>query len=253
MASSFARKIVPALVFLVLALVYGGYMKINISSQDAKIAAEWDTIRTHLAARAELTQKFVKKVGEFAPTANEASADATAGQGALPAQSADAESANGANAAAEADANADAKAFRLILEKLSKYAAIAGAATTPTLGANADLSISQELGSLLFAVKDNAELRADPEYQSLLRQLADAETALTDARGRYNALVMKGNTLLVKFPGKFVAPLFRLEPREYFNATEDGLPTTHPVLQLNPDAFQQSPDADAAPVPLPAP
>ena len=88
----------------------------------------------------------------------------------------------------------------------------------PTDRADANVALGDELGRLLGAVRDMTALRDDDEYRKALDALANATTAVSNARGEYNEVVLKENKIVDGFPGKLIAPLFKLEPREYFNA-----------------------------------
>ncbi len=203
------RSIGPALILAILALLYGGYLRVSLASLDAEAVKEWTTLQTLLKERGDLAIEFADATERLAK--QEASV---------------ASNESGAPSASEEDVEPTVDE---ILGDVRKISERLRDARTPTLGANADADLGATLGALFYAVKDMTALRADEEYRRLLQELAESETAITDARGRYNALVMEENAKLTKFPGKFVAPLVKLDPREYFNAEAADARTPRPV------------------------
>ena len=69
----------------------------------------------------------------------------------------------------------------------------------------------------LFAVAEAyPELKANEEFLRLQNSLADIEDYLQSARRYYNAVVRDLNITAQMFPNNWVAPLFAVRPREYF-------------------------------------
>ena len=184
------RSVAPVLVLAILALLYGGYLRVSLASLDAEAVKEWTTLQTLLKERGDLVIEFAVTTERLAKQE--------------------------ASVASEEDD--EEPTVDEILGDVRKTSERLRNAKTPTLGANADADLGATLGDLFYAVKDMTALRADEEYQRLLQALAESESAITDARSRYNAIVMEENARVLKFPGKFVAPLVKLDPREYFNA-----------------------------------
>ena len=184
------RSVAPVLVLAILALLYGGYLRVSLASLDAEAVKEWTTLQTLLKERGDLVIEFADTTERLAKQE--------------------------ASVASEEDD--EEPTVDEILGDVRKTSERLRNAKTPTLGANADADLGATLGDLFYAVKDMTALRADEEYQRLLQALAESESAITDARSRYNAIVMEENARVLKFPGKFVAPLVKLDPREYFNA-----------------------------------
>ena len=208
------RSIGPALILALLALLYGGYLRVSLASLDAEAVKEWTALQTLLKERGDLAIEFADATERLAEQEASVASDES-----------------GAPSASEED---DVEpTVDEILGDVRKISERLRNAKTPTLGANADADLGATLGALFYAVKDLTALRADEEYQRLLQALADSETAITDARGRYNALVMRENAKLTKFPGKFAAPLVKLDPREYFNAEAADARTPRPEPQSN--------------------
>lgn len=210
------RSVGPVLVLAALALVYGIYLRVSLASLDREAAGAWTTLQTLLKERGDLALEFVAVARDLARKEQTSAHDADA----------------------DADANAPEKnagepTVDQVLDVVAKTSERLRDAPTPTLGANAEVALGAALGNLFYAVKDMPALRADENYQRLLNELAKSESAITDARSRYNGIVMKENASIVKFPGKLVAPLVKLDPREYFNAIGDGDAQTNPVLQFD--------------------
>lgn len=208
-----ARSLGPFLVVLVLALIYGAYMQISLKSQDKRANEEWNAVKTALAARSEQTLQLVAVARELVE--NEPNLE------------------NAADSAKDDAASKKKKNVDAALDSLEKIAPRLAKAETPTVGANADVALSAALGKFFIAVKDMETLRADERYRQILDELSESAVALTNARSRYNDVVMKANSLVVKFPGQLVAPLFKIEPREYFNAIGEGEAKTHPILKID--------------------
>ncbi len=203
------RSVAPVLVLALLALLYGGYLRVSLASLDAEAVEEWSKLQTLLQKRGDLAIEFADATERLAKREAPVAPDES-----------------GASSASEEDN--EEPTVDEILGDVRKTSERLRDARTPTLGANADADLGVTLGELFYAVKDMTALRADEEYRRLLQELADSETAITDARTRYNALVMRENAKLTKFPGKFVAPLVKLDPREYFNAEAADARTPRP-------------------------
>ena len=184
------RSVAPVLVLAILALLYGGYLRVSLASLDAEAVKEWTTLQTLLKERGDLVIEFAVTTERLAKQ----------------------------EASVVSEEDDEEPTVDEILGDVRKTSERLRNAKTPTLGANADADLGATLGDLFYAVKDMTALRADEEYQRLLQALAESESAITDARSRYNAIVMEENARVLKFPGKFVAPLVKLDPREYFNA-----------------------------------
>ena len=202
------RSVAPVLVLALLALLYGGYLRVSLASLDAEAVEEWSKLQTLLQKRGDLAIEFADMISRLAERETSSASDESD--------------------AAEED---DEPTVDEILDDVRKTSERLRDAKTPTLGANAEADLGATLGDLFYAIRDMTALRANEEYQRQLQALADSETAITDARSRYNALVMRENTKLTKFPGKFAAPLVKLDPREYFNAEAADARTPRPETQ----------------------
>ena len=190
--ASLRRKIAFPLFILFLMLCYGAYLQFTFIDLNKTAQREWQGLRASITEREEGTKTLERAVNSFLES--HPSADEEEGK------------------------------KRVALEKsvaeIRDAAAKLAGAQSPSVAADADFNLSQKFGEFFAAVEPFQELRAAFNYRSALEDLASAQTNLTDARGRYNAAVSKINVKITTFPGPFVAPLFRLEPLEYFNATD---------------------------------
>lgn len=190
--ASLRRKIAFPLFILFLMLCYGAYLQFTFIDLSKTAQREWQGLRASITEREEGTKTLERAVNSFLES--HPSADEEEGK------------------------------KRVALEKsvaeIRDAAAKLAGAQSPSVAADADFNLSQKFAEFFKAVEPFQELRDAFNYRSALEDLASAQTNLTDARGRYNAAVSKINVKITTFPGPFVAPLFRLEPLEYFNATD---------------------------------
>lgn len=190
--ASLRRKIAFPLFILFLMLCYGAYLQFTFINLNKTAQREWQGLRASITEREEGTKTLERAVNSFLES--HPSADEEEGK------------------------------KRVALEKsvaeIRDAAAKLAGAQSPSVAADADFNLSQKFAEFFKAVEPFQELRDAFNYRSALEDLASAQTNLTDARGRYNDAVSKINVKITTFPGPFVAPLFRLEPLEYFNATD---------------------------------
>ena len=190
--ASLRRKIAFPLFILFLMLCYGAYLQFTFIDLSKTAQREWQGLRASITEREEGTKTLERAVNSFLES--------------------------------HPSANEEEGKKRVALEKsvaeIRDAAAKLAGAQSPSVAADADFNLSQKFAEFFKAVEPFQELRDAFNYRSALEDLASAQTNLTDARGRYNAAVSKINVKITTFPGPFVAPLFRLEPLEYFNATD---------------------------------
>ena len=189
--ASLRRKIAFPLFILFLMLCYGAYLQFTFIDLNKTAQREWQGLRASITEREEGTKTLERAVNSFLES--------------------------------HPSANEEEGKKRVALEKsvaeIRDAAAKLAGAQSPSVAADADFNLSQKFAEFFKAVEPFQELRDAFNYRSALEDLASAQTNL-DARGRYNAAVSKINVKITTFPGPFVAPLFRLEPLEYFNATD---------------------------------
>ena len=190
--ASLRRKIAFPLFILFLMLCYGAYLQFTFINLNKTAQREWQGLRASITEREEGTKTLERAVNSFLES--------------------------------HPSANEEEGKKRVALEKsvaeIRDAAAKLAGAQSPSVAADADFNLSQKFAEFFKAVEPFQELRDAFNYRSALEDLASAQTNLTDARGRYTAAVSKINVKITTFPGPFVAPLFRLEPLEYFNATD---------------------------------
>jgi len=101
----------------------------------------------------------------------------------------------------------------------------ARSAYTSTGNMSDQLKASDQLSgalSKLFALSESyPELKADANFMSLQKDLADIEQKIVYARQFYNDAVMKINNKIEVFPSNIVAGMFNFGREEFFEATKE--------------------------------
>ena len=87
--------------------------------------------------------------------------------------------------------------------------------------ANADKGLSQALGKLMVVSEQYPELKANTNFQEVMRQLNDTENKISYARQFYNDIVQKYNDKTELFPSNIVAGMFNFEPAKFFEVTSE--------------------------------
>lgn len=105
-----------------------------------------------------------------------------------------------------------------IFDKITQARAKLAGARTPAEAAQANQELSNALSRLLVLVEDNPELKANETFNRLMDELAGTENRIAVARKRYNEAVRRYNTLIQRFPMRFIAQAFGFHPVEYFEA-----------------------------------
>jgi LemA protein len=96
---------------------------------------------------------------------------------------------------------------------------LAGAAT-PREAAAANAGLTSALGRLLAIAEAYPDLKANQNFTRLQDELAGSENRIAVERMRYNEAVRSYNTLIKRFPHRFLAGLFGFGERDYFEAEE---------------------------------
>lgn len=122
---------------------------------------------------------------------------------------------------------------RQTLERVVEARAAVVQADTPEAAERADAALESALGRLFAVAEDYPELRANENFLSLQRELADIEDELAFARRYYNAVVEDLNTAIEQFPNLIVARPFGFERRPYFRADDDQ--RAAPAVDLDRD------------------
>ncbi len=95
-------------------------------------------------------------------------------------------------------------------------------------GKNASMAEKQEfanatgqaLNSINVVAEQYPQLKADTQFTTLQRHIADVEEQLQAARRLYNANVSAYNQAIIVFPGSLIANSMHLTKREFFEAEE---------------------------------
>lgn len=190
--ASLRRKIAFPLFILFLMLCYGAYLQFTFIDLNKTAQREWQDLRASITEREEGTKTLESVVKSFLES----------------------------HPSADDEEGKKRDALEKSVAEVRDAAAKLAGTQSPSVAADADFNLSQKFGEFFAAVEPFQELRDAFNYRSALEDLASAQTNLTDARGRYNDAVSKINSKITTFPGPFVAPLFRLEPLEYFNALD---------------------------------
>ena len=82
--------------------------------------------------------------------------------------------------------------------------------------ANADKGLSQALGKLMVVSEQYPELKANSNFQEVMRQLQDTENKISYARQFYNDIVQKYNDKTELFPSNIIAGMFNFEQAKFF-------------------------------------
>lgn len=82
-------------------------------------------------------------------------------------------------------------------------------------------SMNNTLTKCLAVVEAYPELKANEEYLSLQKQLAEIEEDLEYARTRYNNAVTRYNTMIETVPTNIIASLFAFKKAEWFKTEEE--------------------------------
>jgi len=113
-------------------------------------------------------------------------------------------------------ASHEKQVFESVAEARSR---LAGAAS-PREAAAANAGLTSALGRLLAIAENYPTLKANENFIRLQDELAGTENRIAVERMRYNEAVRALNTMIKRFPAKFLAGLFGFGPREYFEAEE---------------------------------
>lgn len=88
--------------------------------------------------------------------------------------------------------------------------------------AAADKGLSSALGKLMVVTEQYPELKANTNYQSLMKELTDTESKVAFSRQFYNDIVQKYNDKVEMFPSNIVANMFKFELAQFFEVTNEA-------------------------------
>jgi LemA protein len=105
---------------------------------------------------------------------------------------------------------------RSTFEKVAAARSTAQSSHSPSEKTQTEPVLISGIRSLFALAEAYPELKANEEFLSLQNNLVEIEDTLQSARRYYNAVVRDLNTKLQVFPNNAVAPVFGVQPREYF-------------------------------------
>ena len=88
--------------------------------------------------------------------------------------------------------------------------------------AAADKGLSGALGKLMVVTEQYPELKANSNFQSLMRELTDTESKVAFSRQFYNDIVQKYNDKVEMFPSNIIATMFKFELAQFFEVTSEA-------------------------------
>jgi LemA protein len=80
--------------------------------------------------------------------------------------------------------------------------------------------LSNALSRLLVVVERYPELKANQNFLTLQAQLEGTENRISVERNNFNGAVQNYNTVLLRFPTKFIGGMFGFQPRPFFKSNE---------------------------------
>ncbi len=112
---------------------------------------------------------------------------------------------------------------RETFEKVTQARSQAMQATSPADKAQAENFLQSTLKSLFAVAEAYPDLKANQNFIQLQTELANIEEQIQLARRYYNAVVRDLNTKIESVPSNFVANMFNIGRREYFelDSTEE--------------------------------
>ncbi|RYE76106.1 MAG: LemA family protein, partial [Myxococcales bacterium] len=136
------------------------------------------------------------------------------------------------------------------------WSAAALAWTSSLLAAAADQAMEQALVRVNAVAEAYPDLKANQNYQELMRQLADTENQISFARQYYNDAAATLNTLVATIPWMFFTGIAGVSKREFYEAPAGqeipprvdfgqgggtGAPAVEPTAPAAPPIEQSSP------------
>jgi len=101
-------------------------------------------------------------------------------------------------------------------EDVAKWRSAAMSATAPAERAQAEGQLTMALKSLFAVAEAYPQLKANENFMSLQKSLADIENDVQNARRYYNAVVRDYNTRIQTFPSNMFASAFGFQARQFF-------------------------------------
>lgn len=87
--------------------------------------------------------------------------------------------------------------------------------------AEANNTLAGTLSRLLVVQERYPELKANTNFQEMMKQLRDTEDKISFSRQFYNDTVLAYNNKTELFPSNIIAALFKFKPAQFFEVKED--------------------------------
>ena len=84
-----------------------------------------------------------------------------------------------------------------------------------------DNTVSKMLGTVMVAVENYPDLKADKHFMYLQRTMTEVEEQISAARRAYNAAVEAFNNAVEMFPTSIIASMMGYKTRNFFEISED--------------------------------
>jgi len=81
--------------------------------------------------------------------------------------------------------------------------------------------LGQAVGQLINMVEGYPDLKASEHFTGLRAELSDCEHKIAAARRFHNLATSEYNTVVSQFPGRKIAPMFRLHIRKFMDMTPE--------------------------------
>jgi LemA protein len=106
-----------------------------------------------------------------------------------------------------------------LLSVVAARNAVAAAATQSEKLAG-EAQLTKSLKSLNVVAESYPEMKANSNFQELMRQLQSVENDITNARKYYNGCVKKYNIRLQSFPSSVIGGMFHFEKKNLFEISD---------------------------------
>ena len=107
------------------------------------------------------------------------------------------------------------------LTKITELRAKALANGDPDTQAQVDQEMTGLMRSIMVAVENYPQLKANENFLLLQEELVGIENKIAYARQRYNRTVLDLNNSVQQFPTNIIAQAFRFQTREFFEVESD--------------------------------
>lgn len=109
-------------------------------------------------------------------------------------------------------------------ELFEKITEMRGKAMGGTLNTNEKVALDNEISagmrSIMVAVENYPDLKANESFMNLQRNLTEVESQISAARRTYNAVITDFNNAIQTFPSSIIAGMMKLSAKEVFMINE---------------------------------